>query len=743
MPRKLKSRAKDTSSEQASVVSSSQAESTEEHVPNQIEDLEGQSSSMGPPENPSASAPGSSVTRLNSLSRRNVENTTRGRGASSSKPLKFKPKAPIRRSKEERDRAEREEQERLAARNAGFYPAEAGAGDGFLDGRGDFRGSASRGRGVFGGQERGRGGFGAARMGRTGEGMASGPFGSGSVYSAKPQTSRRKPHRDAADGASSARSRASTTNKTQRQSSARDENKDTRDIINQPDVKVEGQEEHHLPSSDEDDGQGPRKDIESINLVSDEDDDKMGVDGGPAFMKLKSGLKPVRLDRREHVERSVGVNTDATTSTSANLRKRAKEKGDSDSLFIPQEVDLEGLTRRGLHRSRDVEFLRKERRWKGVYENEDETVEVKTEPSGESDQVVLHDIPASSAIRTAQETHPIQDDLETPEEPRPSPRSAEQPTENTKLKETRKRKPSFRDVKPILQTEEDRQEWERHEQDVLFLTEELSLKQPSAVDPAMQSAVDDNGDTSMSGVPKLRPVQDPRYGRLFLFQFPPIIPNISTHQAKSSIVKPSVERTSKKPRDQKDNSTLIPLPGSTTTTSKPSKASSDDATIIDSSTQDQTPTIDVPAPALTANILPFPQPPLPSGKVGKLRLHASGHIALSWGTSNNGDDEEGNVEDDDSDTDNEKGLTGAIDDLPQVQQQQLTLSRGIVANFHQDVVVATRKPEMERGVTGEGTQDVESGAQAPGPGSEVGCGVARLGSRFVVVPDWEDLLWGA
>lgn len=127
----------------------------------------------------SSAQPRQGVTRLDTLGRR---------GGSSPTPqaLKIKPKATAsRRSVQEREEAEREEQRRLEARNIAAANASGSSSHIPLsgDGRGGFfRGRGyQRGRGWFGGRGGVRGGYAMPYPERIGEGVASGPFGAGSV----------------------------------------------------------------------------------------------------------------------------------------------------------------------------------------------------------------------------------------------------------------------------------------------------------------------------------------------------------------------------------------------------------------------------------------------------------------------------------------------------------------------------------------------------------------------------------
>lgn len=109
-----------------------------------------------------SSAVASPVVRLDSLSKR-------GRGSA---PLKVKPKATVRRSLLEREQAEQEERSRLAAQNAAAHsPA----------GRGQRGKRWTRAPGMFGTRGGTARSYAMPPSERQGIGMASGPFGAGSI----------------------------------------------------------------------------------------------------------------------------------------------------------------------------------------------------------------------------------------------------------------------------------------------------------------------------------------------------------------------------------------------------------------------------------------------------------------------------------------------------------------------------------------------------------------------------------
>lgn len=176
-------------------------------------------------------------------------------------------------------------------------------------------------------------------------------------------------------------------------------------------VKKEEQGPSYISSEGELDSDGEERvnieDISTINLVSSEDEDEEDDSAQQSHTSKGkrrditprvpgSHLMPVRIQRQEHVERAVGVNTDASSLTSAELRRRAKNRAEAGgSLFLPEadEADVLSATKPKIKRKpKDVEFVRNERRWKGVYQDEDDReslVRVKDEPNDDRDVVMI------------------------------------------------------------------------------------------------------------------------------------------------------------------------------------------------------------------------------------------------------------------------------------------------------------------------------------------------------------------
>ncbi|KAL3423421.1 RNA polymerase III RPC4 [Phlyctema vagabunda] len=229
---------------------------------------------------------------------------------------------------------------------------------------------------------------------------------------------------------------------------------------------------------------GVRVDIEHINLVSDDDEPvitKVNKVKGKV-VQSKSGLRPVRLDRHEHKERVAIVNTDSAVPLPAADAEDNKDLllVDQDDVVVPLGATLP------------------DREWKGVFNDEDD---VKVKVKFELDvPMALDSIPSPESKRSKDAL--LND--ETPVSP-----------EIKKSRSNSYSKKKKKIVKPVLQTEEDKAEYERHLEDVAILANELGGLQTA-------TSKDANGDVNMDTGEESQ--VDKKEGRLYLFQFPPILP---------------------------------------------------------------------------------------------------------------------------------------------------------------------------------------------------------------------------
>ena len=381
-----------------------------------------------PPSEISTSTPGTtagsppaarrSVQRLASVLPRSSSNAPpNSAGADGSQPrlasLKYKPRSNARRSKEEREAFERAEAERSAARQAagdasniadrgGFYGRGRGRGFGDMNRWKNERFNLSReASGHLGGAtiregtpRRGRGGLGGIAGGHeSGAGGGGGGGGAGGPRSdSSNQRVKNEPHvKPEKDRDGDVVMTSSTSNSKPKRAKVKKENQGATYVSSEGEL--------------DSDGGKKKKNIERINLISSDEDDE---EGGISRSEVAKGkerertphipnnlLRPVRIQRQEHVERSVGVNTDASSLTSAELRRRAIERHEAGGSLFQSEDEAEILTTpkaKTRRKPKDVEFVRDERKWKGVYQDEDDkhpTVKVKDEPTDDNEMMAI------------------------------------------------------------------------------------------------------------------------------------------------------------------------------------------------------------------------------------------------------------------------------------------------------------------------------------------------------------------
>ena len=317
-------------------------------------------------------------------------------------------------------------------------------------------------------------------------------------------------------------------------------------------VKKEEQGTAYISSENELDSDGGERvnieDISTINLISSEDEDE---DEEPiqrshtskgkrreATPRGPSGnLMPVRIQRQEHLERSVGVNTDASSLTSAELRRRAKNRAEAEgSLFLPQqeEVHDSSLTKpKSKRKPKDVEFVRNERKWKGVYQDEDDEgmVKIKDEPKDDEDAVMtensagdeevdpinFEDIDLANASTQGPASNSIGNLLEGPEEALD--------TDTPQAGERQRKSKGYHGLRPVNLSEEE------EEDDILAGIAEITLlKSDISVDtssPELASSArksHDDGDLA-EGHEDTYFQKDGRE-EVYLFQLPPVVPSL-------------------------------------------------------------------------------------------------------------------------------------------------------------------------------------------------------------------------
>jgi DNA-directed RNA polymerase III subunit RPC4 len=467
------------------------------------------------------------IQRLQSLNRRAPGGSIGPRGAGlgqQPKPaLKFQPRASARRAKEERDALQELEAERNRQRLS-----EAAAIQRARLGR------AARGRGTF----RGRGGV-----------HGGGPVGFGAGTKRRIDITR-------------SASRHSTSG------------------YNTP--AAGGLSSFGDYSSDEDSAVN-RLDIEHINLNDDygsdeEEEKKKDRKGKKPARASRSGLQPIRVERHQHEERVVAVNTEASSALSAGLRQQAQEDEDEDEdneLFITEEKSEQGESR------------------------------VKSEPT--DGDVSMADVPHA--------------DAENDETPLP-PQTVTARKQVAAAKERAvKQKEKEPDPQSLLQTKEEKEEFARHADDLETLKEILTPSEKVAVAKTAETTEGtetenaDGGAEAKEATKEEEEEHDKNAGRLFLIQFPPLTPNL---------VVPGIGEHAVV--DLEDESTETATAGAGESTG----LGLGDAEVkreFDEDDEDKARvTSEPPAKLLTAT-----QRRIPAGRVGKLHLHQSGRVTLDWG----------------------------------------------------------------------------------------------------------------
>ncbi|POS84880.1 hypothetical protein EPUL_004283 [Erysiphe pulchra] len=241
-----------------------------------------------------------------------------------------------------------------------------------------------------------------------------------------------------------------------------------------------------------------RVDIEQINLISDDEeeaesndaDNLRNLDKGKS--QVKGGLRPVRLYREEHKERTTIVKT---KSDMPALSKADIQEDSEEGLFVTDGTRPSvGIATGGL----EPQIKREP--------TLDETTKDFSPPS-------LHDV-LNVSMPLAQP-----DNIRTL---RPGPER--DPTQ--KKKQSINKNANF-----VIQTEEDRAEYERHLVDLEILANELGSLQKCT----SAKIQDFDGDKNMEKTEDLEEEQDKKDGRLYLFQFPPVLPPLLNPQTEEKL----------------------------------------------------------------------------------------------------------------------------------------------------------------------------------------------------------------
>ena len=646
------------------------------------------------------------------------------------KRLKVQPKSAVRRSKEEREATEKAEAERLHARLTA-----SGTSSSLAAGRGRAQNQATS-----------RGGYGiSSRQWQSERYATSGA--AGFLGGATPAEDKRRNEvasrsrgggrKTISAGLSRGTLDAKSNLKVKKETDARKSKSRDKDgdiiMSGNGDGSIKAtqmkMEHENLEDESSDDGffalenEGKKIDIERINLVS-EDEVSDGSDKGKSKVRERTSrppgsslMLPIRIDRHDHEDRIVTVNTEASSLTSAELRRRAKARGQAQgSLFLPETLgSIQGSTTgaKGNAKGRDVEFVRNERKWQGVYQDEDDNddLKVKEEPKDDDDVAILDEAPSSSQTFTHDlSTHDgtsLPEDEAAPVRPRLSKKSPP-----VGLRPKRKSKPrgskALKRRQPVLQTEEDHQEWQRYKGDILLLEDYLRMPSHDVQSKDLGSNTED--DTKLADVER-NTIRDRKHNTSFLFQLPPILPEIIDPHTlqKGKIKRKPVEpisdvETHDISMTMKDNSKTKPNADTRSKVNTPS--SSVEHKIIKSELSS---TI-LPSSLATRNqathaLPPQPTNPLSPGRLGTIKLDSSGFPSATW-------------------TSNFRLDVGRASDYGALQEVVLLKS---------EVIVLPPKKEAK------GLLKQEEGAfkeEGLGVSGKKAWAVGQMGGGFVVGPDW-------
>lgn len=409
----------------------------------------------------------------------------------------------------------------------------------------------------------------------------------------------------------------------------------------------------------DDDADGIRKDIEFINLVSDDEE---------------KDAAPVRIQRTEHKKRQQPISLQAS-KLDAEKSERELEEQITDTTIKRRPSSPVTPRRKAIKdRAKEIEETGSERIWRGAWDSDEDDkskVKVKQEPTDAEDSSAIIASPRKSpnktktvAVDPAATTVPNDEDAQVPL-PDISPARKQKPRRAS----TRRRA-----AMPEAQTEEERAEHERYMADLDVLRQELG----SLTTMPAPEAVEGQGETDAKPA---APDTSGRSETVYLFQFPPVLPDLAPTAVKAEPMSP--EQT-------KVKMALSDIP------SKAAAAGSNDKDtpikVEDNASGTTRSAFEVSRQAM---------PKLATGRVGKLRVHASGRTTLDWGGT------------------------------------ALQVNLASDAQFLQDVLVVRTFEKSEEEKKGK-AKDKEKGAALDVGGEALGLGAVR--GKFVVTPDWEQIL---
>ncbi|EME86185.1 uncharacterized protein MYCFIDRAFT_82113 [Pseudocercospora fijiensis CIRAD86] len=406
-------------------------------------------------------------------------------------------------------------------------------------------------------------------------------------------------------------------------------------IKNELDVDMGGMrpikvEEGGYISSDEDEAEGQVGPKQDIDQLQIID---LTGDEPP----LEDPFAPVRLSRVPHKERAIGLTVEEDSPESSDAPEAVSEK------------------RKGKQKAKDVEFtgssaIPKRPTTYSSSETEENEHPIKQESTEDERQTRPRTPDPATAGTGAEIVSPSRDLPVSPESRRRA---------KARIKATADAlDDDLSDFEipdpPRFQTQAEKDEWDRQYDDLRQIRVEFGRQIPKdAVQP------DAEGDTAMAEanakLEKLKVAEESRNQNVYIFQFPPVLPDLMPVSVK-------------------------PEPGT-------AEADGEGEAMDVDQTAEKTVEVNDDESKNT-------QPKLPSGNVGKLRIHKSGKATLDWGGTS------------------------------------LILGKGADATFLQNVLIAS----VPDGKPKEGEPAPED--QEPA----VGMGMGQIRGKFVFTPNWTEIL---
>ncbi|KAF2425755.1 hypothetical protein EJ08DRAFT_652050 [Tothia fuscella] len=394
----------------------------------------------------------------------------------------------------------------------------------------------------------------------------------------------------------------------------------------------------YISSDVDEEEHGPRFDVDYINQYDLTAEDRgTGTDtgeGAPSTSRTTRRFNspaqaPIRINRNEHRDRAPHVNPEGSEN---RAKPQPTNEDDDDAMELDPPAPS---VKKGKQKAGDVELVGSSRRWRGVYEDEHDFVHVKEEPD-------------DNAI----------------EPPTSIGKSARRKSEESKPR--RHHRASFKTPPAHLQTAEEKAEFFRHEIDLGLLIDELSNIGPTPETTAAEA-----------GTSTAETARDQKEDRVYLFQLPPVVPNLFI---------PTPITIKDEPREGPQ-------------TEEQSTAANNDQAQPNSTTDATNPPIKIEDDSKSTGAKkPKHLPELTSGLAGKLRVHRSGKVTLNWGGTS------------------------------------LQVNKGMDSNFLQDIVL------VRKGAEGGGGAGIGGASSSRNEEEGDALAFGQLRGKFVVTPDWDEVL---